>query len=187
MAISANQFRPGMAVLVNGDLNIVMEYQHVKPGKGPAFVRAKLKSVKTQSSVSKTYNPDEKFDQAFIEKRDLQFQYSAGDEFHFMDLGSYEQVMLSRNLIEEAAPYLIENMEVKGAFHDNNIIGLDLPTSVVLEVSESEPGHKGDTSKAAMKPATMETGLKIQVPLFIEPGEKVKVDTRTGEYLGRAS
>lgn len=186
MAISASELRPGMAVLIGSDLHLVLEYQHVKPGKGPAFVRIKLKSVKTQSIVSKTHNPDARFDQAFILKRDLQFQYSAGDQFHFMDLGSYEQLVLSRSQIEDAAPYLIENMEIKGSFHESNIVGVDLPTSVVLEISESEPGHKGDTSKAAMKPATMETGLKVQVPLFIGPGDKIRVDTRTGEYLGRA-
>ncbi|PIQ82105.1 MAG: elongation factor P [Candidatus Omnitrophica bacterium CG11_big_fil_rev_8_21_14_0_20_64_10] len=186
MSISANDFRPGMAVLINGDLNLVVEYQHVKPGKGPAFVRAKLRSVKSQSVVSRTFNPADKFDEAFIERRDLQFQYRQGGELHFMDLGSYEPVALSEEAVGEAAGYLREEMEVRGSFHDNQLVGLDLPASVTLTVRESDPGVKGDTSKAALKPAVMETGLKVQVPLFVNPGDRIQVDTRTGQYIGRA-
>ncbi len=183
--ISTNQFKAGMALVFDGDLYLLVEFQHVKPGKGSAFVRTKLKSIKTGNVLNKTFDAGEKFQDAFIEKKDLQFQYRAGDSFHFMDLKSYEQIPFEKDQIGDAANYLMENMEVRGEFYEGRLIGLELPTTVTLKVVESDPGLKGDTSKASLKPATLETGLKIQVPLFVEPGEQIKVDTRTGEYIGR--
>ena len=184
--ISTNQFKTGMTIVLDGELFLIVEFQHVKPGKGAAFVRTKLKSMKNGSVLNKTFDSGEKFQEAFIEKKALQFQYRAGDNYHFMDLQSYEGLSFHVNDIADQAHYLTENVEVKGEFYEGRLIGLELPTTVVLQVKESDPGLKGDTSKSAMKPATLETGFKIQVPLFIEPGEQIKVDTRTGEYAGRA-
>ena len=175
-----------MAIVLDGVLHLIVEFEHVKPGKGAAFVRTKLRSLKSGAVLNKTFDSGEKFQEAFIEKRSLQFQYRAGDAFHFMDLESYETVSLQREELGSTADYLVENMEVKGEFYEGKSIGMELPTTVVLKVVESDPGLKGDTSKSAMKPAVMETGLKIQVPLFVGPGDQVKVDTRTGEYAGRA-
>ena len=171
---------------MDGELYLILEYQHVKPGKGAAFVRTKLRSLKTGAVTSRTFDAGEKFQEAFIEKRSLQFQYRAGDTVHFMDLESYEEQVFRTDELKEEAHYLTENLEVKGEFYEGRLVGLELPTTVVLKVTQSDPGLKGDTSKAAMKPAILETGLKVQVPLFIEPGESIKVDTRTGEYIGRA-
>ncbi len=186
MTISTNQFKTGMAIVLDGELYFIVEYQHVKPGKGAAFVRTKLKSMKSGNVLNKTFDSGEKFEDAFIEKKSLQFLYRSGDEYHFMDLQTYEQQVFRSAELGDAADYLTENLEVKGQFHKTQLIGLELPTTVILKVTESEPGLKGDTSKAAMKSAAMETGLKVQVPLFIGPGDTIRVDTRTGEYVGRA-
>ncbi len=184
--ISTNQFKAGMALVIDGQLYLLTEFQHVKPGKGAAFVRTKLRSVATGAVIPRTFDAGEKFEEAFIEKRNLQFQYRGGDSFHFMDLQTYEQHAFSKEELGDSAHYLTEGLEVQGEFYQGRLVGLELPTSVVLTVTESEPGLKGDTSRAAMKPAILETGWKVQVPLFVGPGEKIKVDTRTGEYLGRA-
>ncbi|MBI3615920.1 MAG: elongation factor P [Candidatus Omnitrophica bacterium] len=186
MTISTNQFKSGMAVVLDGELYIIVEFQHVKPGKGAAFVRTKLKNVKTGAVLNKTFDAGEKFQDAFIQKRALQFQYRAADTYHFMDLASYEEQVFRAEELGDSVNYLLENSEVKGEFFENRLIGLEFPTSVELKVVESDPGLRGDTSKSAMKLAVLETGLKIQVPLFIEQGERIKVDTRTGEYIGRA-
>ena len=186
MTISTNQFKSGMALVINGELCLLVEFQHVKPGKGAAFVRTKLKSVKTGNVISRTFDSGEKFQDAFIEKKQLQFQYRGGDAYHFMDLESYEERAFRAEELGGMADYLTENLEVKGEFYEGRLLGLELPTTVNLKVTGSDPGLRGDTSKAAMKPAVMETGLKLQVPLFIEPGETIRVDTRTGEYVGRA-
>ncbi|MBI3332595.1 MAG: elongation factor P [Candidatus Omnitrophica bacterium] len=183
--ISTNQFKAGMALLLDGELYLLVEFQHVKPGKGSAFVRTKLKSIKNGAVLSKTFDAGEKFQDAFIEKRALQFQYRAGDSYHFMDLETYEDRFFQASELAEAVRYLTENLEVKGEFYESRLIGLELPTTVTIKVVESDPGLRGDTSKASMKPAILETGFKIQVPLFVEPGEQIKVDTRTGEYAGR--
>ena len=183
--ISTNQFKTGMAIVLDGDLYIIVEFQHVKPGKGAAFVRTKLRSVKTDNVLNKTFDGGEKFEDAFIEKKNLQFQYRASDTYHFMDLESYEEQVFRVEELGNAASYLIADLEVRGEFWNGRLIGIELPTTVTLKVTESDPGLKGDTSKSAMKPAIMETGLKMQVPLFIGPGDQIKVDTRTGEYVGR--
>lgn len=184
--ISTNQFRAGIAIVMNGQLHLVIESQHVKPGKGPAFVRTKLRNIRTGSILSKTFSAGEKFQEAFIAKRPLQFLYRAENEYHFMDLESYEQHVFDGALLGDAVHFLTESLEVTGEFHESQLVGLELPTTVVLKVTGAEPGVRGDTSKAGMKPATLETGYKIQIPLFIGPQEKVKVDTRSGEYVGRA-
>ena len=186
MSISTNQFKTGMAIVLDGDLFMIVEFQHVKPGKGAAFVRTKLRSVKTGNVLNKTFDAGDKFEDAFIEKKMLQFQYKAGDTYHFMDLKTYEEQAISEEDLGDSAHYMLENSEVKGEFWQGKLIGMELPTTVSLKVVESEPGLRGDTSKSAMKPAVLETGFRINVPLFIEPGETIKVDTRTGEYVGRA-
>ena len=184
--ISTNQFKSGIALNMDGELYLIVEYEHVKPGKGAAFVRTKLRSLKTGNVMNRTFDAGDKFEEAFIEKKSLQFQYRGGDIFHFMDLESYEQRALDRRELGSSADFLIENLEVKGEFYEGKLVGLELPTTVDLKVAESDPGIRGDTSKSAMKLAIMETGLKIHVPLFVGPGDLIKVDTRTGEYSGRA-
>ena len=186
MPISTNQFKTGMALVIDGELYLIVEFQHVKPGKGAAFVRTKLRSVKTGNVLNRTFDAGDKFQDAFIEKRTLQFLYRSGDEHHFMGLDNYDQLTFRASEMSDSAPYLTENLEVRGEFHEGRLIGMELPTTVVLKVAESDPGLKGDTSKSAMKPAVMETGLKMQVPLFVGPGDAIRVDTRTGEYVGRA-
>lgn len=175
-----------MALVIEGELFTIVEFQHVKPGKGSAFVRVKLRSMKNSSVLNKTYDAGDKFEEAFIEKKPLQFQYRAGETYHFMDLQTYEEQVFQKEQLGDAANYLLENMEVRGEMYKEQLTGLELPTAVVLKVVESDPGLRGDTSKSAMKPAILETGYKIQVPLFIDVGESIKVDTRTGEYIGRA-
>ena len=175
-----------VALVLDGELYFIVEYQHVKPGKGAAFVRTKLRSHKSGNVINKTFDSGDKFEDAFIEKKNLQFLYRSGDEYHFMDLQTYEQTSFRPAELGDAANYLIESLEVKGQFHKMALIGLELPTTVELKVADSEPGLKGDTSKQAMKLAVMQTGLKVQVPLFVGPGDVIKVDTRTGEYVGRA-
>ncbi len=185
MTISTNQFKTGMAILFDGQLFTIEEYQHVKPGKGAAFVRTKLRSMKTGNILSRTFDAGDKFEDAFIEKKPLQFLYRSGDEFHFMDTKNYDQQMFMRDEVGDSANYLKENLEVKAELYDNKLIGMELPTTVDLKITESEPGLRGDTSKSAMKSAILETGFKVLVPLFVEPGEVIKVDTRTGQYAGR--
>lgn len=184
--ISTNQFKTGMALVMDGELYQLVEYQHVKPGKGAAFVRTKLKSYKTGNVLSRTFDAGDKFQDAFIEKSPMQFLYRAGEEYHFMDTQTYDQKMFSRQDLGDSANYLTENLEVRAETHEGRLIGLELPTTVALKIAESDPGLKGDTSKSAMKPAVLETGLKLQVPLFVGPGDSIRVDTRTGEYAGRA-
>ena len=184
--ISTNQFKTGMALVIDGELYILVEFQHVKPGKGAAFVRTKLRSIKTGNILQRTYDGGEKFQDAFIEKKTVQFLYRSGEEYHFMDLKSYDQLAFQAGELGHYADYLTENLEVRLELWENKLVGMELPTTVNLKIAESEPGLKGDTSKSAMKPAVMETGLKLNVPLFVGPGDVIKVDTRTGEYGGRA-
>ena len=184
--ISTNQFKTGMALVIDGELYILVEFQHVKPGKGAAFVRTKLRSIKTGNILQRTYDGGEKFQDAFIEKKTVQFLYRSGEEYHFMDLKSYDQTAFQAKELGHYADYLTENLEVRLDLWENRLIGMELPTTVNLKIAESEPGLKGDTSKSAMKPARMETGLKLNVPLFVGPVDLIKVDTRTGEYSGRA-
>ncbi len=184
--ISTNQFKAGMALVIDGELCLLVEYQHVKPGKGAAFVRTKLKSLKTGNVLNRTFDSGEKFQDAFIEKKGAQFLYRSDEQHHFMDLKSYDQMVFRTEDLGDSRYYLTDNMEVKLELWEGKLVGLELPTTVNLKIAESEPGLKGDTSKSAMKPAVLETGWRLQVPLFVGPGDLIKVDTRTGEYAGRA-
>jgi elongation factor P len=165
----------------------VVEFQHVKPGKGPAFVRTKLKAVLSGKVVDKTFNAGTKVETANVDKRDMQFLYKDGDDFVFMDASTYDQIHVPAETVGDAARFMLENQDAVVALHDGTPLYVELPASVVLEITYTEPGLQGDRSTGGTKPATLETGTDIAVPLFLETGTKVKVDTRTGDYLGRVS
>ena len=186
MSVSTNDLRNGMTLNLPEGLFNVVEFQHVKPGKGGAFVRTKLKNQRTGAVIERTYRADEKLEQAIIDKREMQFLYRDGGDYVFMDTTSYEQLQVETGLLGDAANYLKEGDDAVIEFFGSEIVGVELPAAVELTVAETEPGLQGDRVSGARKPATLETGLVIQVPLFVNPGEKVKVDTRTGEYLTRA-
>jgi len=184
---TSNDLKNGLVLNIEGQLWAVIEFQHVKPGKGPAFVRSKLKNVISGKVVDKTFNAGVKVEIADVDKRDMTYLYSDGDGFVFMDKDNYDQVTLSNAVVGDATNYMLENQDAVVAMYEGNPIYVELPASVILEVTHTEPGLQGDRSSGGTKPATVETGLAIQVPLFLEQGTKVKVDTRTGEYLGRVN
>ncbi|MFY8027408.1 MAG: elongation factor P [Aquiluna sp.] len=184
---TSNDLRNGMVLLIDGQLWSVIEFQHVKPGKGPAFVRTKLRSVTTGKVVDKTFNAGVKVETANVDRRDMQYLYNDGSGFVFMDLTSYDQITLDENVVGDAKNFLLENQNAVVALHEGNPLYVELPASVILEITYTEPGLQGDRSTGGTKPATLETGYQIQVPLFIENNTKVKVDTRTGDYLGRVT
>jgi elongation factor P len=184
---STADIRNGVVLLIDGQLWNVIDFQHVKPGKGGAFVRTKLKNVVTGKVVDRTYNAGAKIDIENVDRRDYQYLYKDGDDFVFMDGETFEQLPISAAIVGDAAHYLLENQSATIAINNENPLYVELPASVVLEVTYTEPGLQGDRSSAGTKPATLETGHEIQVPLFLETGTKVKVDTRTGDYLGRVS
>ncbi len=186
MSISTNDLKNGMALDLPEGLMTVVEFQHVKPGKGGAFVRTKLKNVRTGAVLDKTFRADEKVPFATIDKREMQYLYREGDAYVFMDTGDYEQLHVPSASVGPAMRYLKEGELAVVPTHGGEVLGVDLPAAVELTVSDTEPGVQGDRVSGARKPATLETGLVVQVPLFVEPGETVKVDTRTGEYLARA-
>ena len=183
--ISTTEFRSGEAIVMDGQLWIIVEFQHVKPGKGGAFVRTKLRRLRDDSVIERTFRAGEKFQEAYIEKRTLQYLYRTEDAFHVMDTKSYEQLTVPAGTIGQAAGFLKESMELEGQFHDGQLIGIQPPMFVDVHIESTEPGIRGDTSKAGMKPATLETGATIQVPLFIEQGDLIRVDTRTSSYVSR--
>jgi elongation factor P len=183
---TTNDLKNGMTLNIDGSLWTVVEFQHVKPGKGPAFVRTKMKQVLTGKVVEKTFNAGVKVEVAVVEKRDMQFLYKDGADFVFMDTTTYDQMTISEATVGDGANYLLENAEVNVAIHEGQPLYVELPASVALEITYTEPGIQGDRSSGGTKPATLETGIDIQVPLFIKQGEKVLVDTRDGSYLGRA-
>ena len=184
---TTNELKNGMTLEIENKLWTVVEFQHVKPGKGPAFVRTKLKLVPGGKVVEKTFNAGVKVEVAQLEKRDMQYLYRDGDGFIFMDTQNYDQITISPEVVGDAADYMLENTDAVVAVHDGNPLYIDLPASVELTVTYTEPGLQGDRSSGGTKPATVETGIQIQVPLFIKQDEKVLVDTRTGAYLGRAN
>jgi len=186
MSVSTNDLRNGMTLNLPEGLFNVIEFQHVKPGKGGAFVRTKLKNQRTGAVIERTYRADEKLEQAIIDKREMQFLYRDGGEYVFMDTSSYDQLQVETGLLGDANNYLKEGDDAVLEFFGDEIVGVELPAAVELTIAETEPGLQGDRVSGARKPATLETGLVIQVPLFVNPGEKVRVDTRTGEYLTRA-
>jgi elongation factor P len=183
--ISSNDFRTGTSIELDGQVWRVVEFLHVKPGKGSAFVRTKLKNVQSGSVVERTFRAGETVPQAVIEKKDMQHTYRDGDDFVFMDMETYEEVRLSADQIGERVKYLKEEMSVNVVSWQGQILEVELPNSVVLEVTETDPGVKGDTATGGTKPAIVETGAQVMVPLFISVGEKIKVDTRSDSYLGR--
>ena len=183
---TTNDLKNGMVLDIEGQLWTVVEFQHVKPGKGPAFVRTKLKQVMTGKVVDKTFNAGVKVETAVVEKREMTFLYKEGDDFVFMDDVNFDQMTISEATVGDSADYMLENTGAIVAIHEGNPLFIELPASVALKVTYTEPGLQGDRSSGGTKPATVETGIDIQVPLFIKQGEKVLVDTRDGSYLGRA-
>ena len=183
--ISAGDFRNGVTIEMDNNVYQIIEFQHVKPGKGAAFVRTKLKNIKNGGVVEKTFRPTEKCPQARIDRKDMQYLYADGDMFNFMDVESYEQIALSKDEIGDALKFVKENEMVKMLSHNGQVFSVEPPLFVELEITETEPGFKGDTATGASKPAIVETGAQVSVPLFVEIGEKIKIDTRTGEYLSR--
>ena len=184
---TSNDLKNGLVLNIDGQLWTVIEFQHVKPGKGPAFVRSKLKNVLTGKVVERTFNAGVKVETANVDKREMNYLYNDGSGYVFMDNQNYEQMRLTNEIVGEAKDYLLENQGAIVAVYEGNPIYVELPASVVLEITFTEPGLQGDRSSGGTKPATVETGLQIQVPLFIEQNTKVRVDTRTGEYLGRVT
>lgn len=183
--ISTNDLRTGATIELDGEAWSVVEFQHVKPGKGAAFVRTRLKNVKTGNVVERTFRAGEKVAKANIEKKEMQYMYASGDEYQFMDQESYETVSIPADKLGDNVKWLKEGMIIEVMYFDGNIVGIDLPNFVELEVKDTPPGVKGDTASGGGKPATLETGAVIQVPFFVNPGDKVRVDTRTGQYLDR--
>jgi elongation factor P len=184
---TTNDLKNGMTLDIEGQLWTVVEFQHVKPGKGPAFVRTKLKQVMTGKVVDKTFNAGVKVEVAILEKREMNFLYKEGDDFVFMDNENFDQMTISAATVGEAANFMLENTEAIVAIHEGNPLYIELPASVELTVTYTEPGLQGDRSSGGTKPATVETGIEVQVPLFIKQDEKILVDTRDGSYQGRAN
>ena len=183
--IFAGDFRNGTTFEMDSQVYRVVEFQHVKPGKGAAFVRTKLKNVIAGTTMEKTFNPSEKVEEVSITTSEMQYLYNDGDTYTFMDNNTYEQVELKKDQIEDILPYLLDNMNVRVLSYKGNIFGVEAPTFVELEVTYTEPGIKGSTATGTTKPATVETGATFQVPLFVEIGNKIRIDTRTGEYMER--
>jgi elongation factor P len=186
MAVSTNDLKNGMSLDLPEGLFSVVEFQHVKPGKGGAFVRTKLKNVRSGAVIERTYRADEKLEQAIIDKRDMQFLYRDGSDFVFMDTTTYEQMQVAPESLGDAPNFLKEGDDANLQMYNNEIVGVELPAAVELKVTETEPGIQGDRVSGARKPATLQTGLVVQVPLFVNTGDMLKVDTRSGEYLTRA-
>ncbi|AFY70386.1 translation elongation factor P (EF-P) [Thalassoporum mexicanum PCC 7367] len=183
--ISSNDFRPGVTIELDGDAWRVVEFLHVKPGKGSAFVRTKLKNAQTGSTIERTFRAGETVPQAVIEKNAMQYTYMDSDQYVFMDMSTYEESRLTAAQIGDRVKYLKETMEVNVITWNNKVIDVELPNTIVLEITETDPGVKGDTATGGTKPAIVETGAQIMVPLFISIGEKIKIDTRSDSYLGR--
>jgi elongation factor P len=185
VSVSTNDLKRGMTLDLDGTLYQIIEFQHVKPGKGGAFVRTKLRNVKTGAVVERTFNAGVDVGLAIVERREMQYLYRDGNDFVLMDTGSYDQHQVPADVVGDAANYLTEGETAVVQVHDGNAIGVELPASVVLKVTQTDPGVRGDRVSGALKPATLETGMVVQVPLFVEEGDQVKVDTRSGEYLTR--
>ena len=183
--ISAGDFKNGVTVEIDGNIYQILEFQHVKPGKGAAFVRTKLKNIISGGVVEKTFRPTEKFPKAHIDRKDMQYLYRDGDLFNFMDVETYDQIALNEDVVGDSLKFVKENEVVKICSHNGNVFSVEPPLFVELAITETEPGFKGDTAQGATKPATVETGAIDMVPLFVEQGDVLKIDTRSGEYLSR--
>ena len=184
--VTAGDFRNGVTFEMDGNVYSIIEFQHVKPGKGAAFVRTKIRNVISGAVTEKTFNPNDKYPTAFIERKDMEYLYNDGDLYYFMDSETYEQLPISPNVLGENFRFVKENMVCKVLSYKGNVFGIEPPNFVELQVTETEPGVKGDTATNVTKPATLETGAEIKVPIFINEGEMIRVDTRTGEYMERA-
>ena len=184
--ISVNDLKNGITLELDNNLFQVIEFQHVKPGKGGAFVRSKIRNVRTGAVIDKTFNAGIKVEQAIVDRQDMQYLYADGDDFVFMNTSTYDQMNVSRTALGEAADYLLEQMIAQIATYQGEIVGIEIAASVELTIAVTEPGLQGDRSSGGTKPATLETGKEIKVPLFVNIGDKVKVDTRTGDYMARA-
>ena len=184
--ISAGDFRNGVTFEMDGNVVQIIEFQHVKPGKGAAFVRTKIRNVISGAVTEKTFNPTDKYPTAFVERKDMQYLYRDGDLYYFMDNETYENIPISASTLGDNFKFVKENMDVKVLSYKGNVFGVEPPFFIELEVTQTDPGFKGDTATNATKPATLETGAEIRVPLFINEGDHINVDTRTGEYMERA-
>lgn len=184
--VSAGEFRNGTTFEMDGSVYSIVEFQHVKPGKGSPFVRAKIKNVMTGNVVERTFNPNEKFESAFIERKNMQYLYCDGDLYYFMDMETYEQIPINKRVLSDNFRFVKENMECRVLSYKGKVFGVEPPLFVELEVTQTDPGFRGDTATNVTKPAVLETGAEIRIPLFIDQGEKIRIDTRTGEYLERA-
>ena len=184
--VSAGDFRNGVTFEMDGNVYQIIEFQHVKPGKGAAFVRTKIRNVLAGSVVEKTFNPTDKFPTAYVERKDMEYSYSDGDLYYFMDPESYELIPINKDVLSDSFKFVKENMVCKVASCKGKVFSVDAPNFVELQVTETDPGFKGDTATNATKPAKLETGAEVRVPLFIEEGEMLRIDTRTGEYMERA-
>ncbi|MCR5627606.1 MAG: elongation factor P [Lachnospiraceae bacterium] len=183
--VSASDFRNGLTVEIDGTVYQIIEFQHVKPGKGAAFVRTKLKDIINSGVVEKTFRPTEKFPSAHIDRKNMQYLYNDGELYNFMDPESYEQISIDQATVGDAMKFVKENEECKVCSYNGSVFSVEPPLFVELEITETEPGFAGNTAQGATKPATVETGASVQVPLFVNQGDKIKIDTRTGEYLSR--
>ena len=184
--ITAGDFRNGVTFEMDGNVYSIIEFQHVKPGKGAAFVRTKIRNVISGAVTEKTFNPNDKYPTAYLERKDMQYLYEDGDLYYFMDLESYEQIPISANVLGDGFKFVKENMDCKVLSYKGNVFGVEPPNFVELQVTKTDPGFAGNTATNATKPATLETGAEIKVPLFINEGEMIRIDTRTGEYMERA-
>lgn len=184
--VSAGDFRKGITIEIDGQVWVIVDFQHVKPGKGAAFVRTRMKNIMQGNVLEKTFNPTEKFENAHVDKKEMQYLYNDGELYYFMDNETYEQLPLNKNKVEDAMNFVKENMTVTIKFFKGEAFSVEPPNFVELQIAETEPGFKGDTATAGNKPAILETGYKISVPLFINEGDLIRVDTRTGEYMERA-
>lgn len=183
--ISTSDFRTGLTIEIEGEIYTIVDFQHVKPGKGAAFVRTRLKNIRSGSVTERTFRAGEKVERALMERRPMQFLYAAGDDYFFMDTESFEQMTINRERLGNDIKYLKENMDIAVVLYQEQVIGTELPHAVELRVAETEPGIKGDTASGGSKPATLETGLVVQVPFFITIGDVLRIDTRSGEYIER--
>lgn len=183
--VSAGDFKNGLTVEIEGNIYQILDFQHVKPGKGAAFVRTKLKNIINGGVVEKTFRPTEKFETAHIDRKDMQYLYTDGDLYNFMDLETYDQLAVNADVVGDSLKFVKENETVKVISHQGNVFAIEPPITVELRVTETEPGVKGDTATGATKPAIVETGAQIMVPLFVNQDDVLKIDTRTGEYLSR--
>ena len=182
---TTNDLKNGLVMVIDGQLWQVVEFQHVKPGKGAAFVRTKMKNIITGGVTETSFNPTAKFEQAFVERKDMEYSYNDGDLYYFMDMETFDMLPISKDLLGDPFRFVKENMSCKVMSYKGSVFGVEPPNFVDLEVTETDPGFKGDTATNVTKPAIVETGAEIKVPLFINPGDKIKIDTRTGEYLER--